>query len=122
MLKIVAMDSQDRRMLVVRGKLVEPWVSELERTWEQEREAHEGHQLVIDLRAVTALNQRAENILIKMMREGARLVGGAMITRNVLQHLERRHREEETAQPLPPRKAVASAPGMMPRNHAAQLS
>jgi anti-anti-sigma regulatory factor len=122
MLKIVTVDSQDQRMLVVRGRLVEPWVGELQRTWEQEREVYGGRKLIIDLRAVTALNQHAENILMNMLREGVRLVGGAMITRSVLQHLERRHREETASQDLPARKGVASAPGVLSRKHAAQLS
>jgi hypothetical protein len=56
---------------------------------------------MIDLKDVTALNQHAENILMDMMRHGAQLVAGAMITRNILQHLERRHREEQALGEVP---------------------
>jgi hypothetical protein len=106
MLKIRTVDSPDQRKLVVQGKLVEPWVGELQRTWEQGRETFEGRKLMIDLKDVTALNQHAENILMDMMRHGAQLVAGAMITRNVLHHLERRHREEKTTQDTPARKRL----------------
>jgi septation ring formation regulator EzrA len=58
---------------------------------------------MIDLKDVTALNQHAENILMDMMRHGAQLVAGAMFTRNVLQHLERRRREEQVPQDQPAR-------------------
>jgi hypothetical protein len=98
MLKIVTVDSPDQRKLVVQGRLVEPWVGELQRTWEEGREDFKGRKLMIDLKEVTALNQHAENILMDMMRHGAQLVAGAMITRNVLQHLERRRMEEKAAE------------------------
>ncbi len=68
MLKITAIDDNGRRTLVLEGRLVDPWVAELERTWS---EAHDIANVSVDLKDVTAISDQGELLLRKMMSEGA---------------------------------------------------
>jgi len=100
MLKITIVDTQDQRKLVLEGKLVEPWVTELKRTWDDAREPHQGRKLVIDLGGVTVISQQAENVLFEMMSQGTQFVCGGVLTKHVLRQLARRckqnHAESST--------------------------
>jgi hypothetical protein len=91
MLKITAIDSQHRRTLVLEGTLVEPWVSELERSWTEAQHADGARSLVVDLKDVTAISQRAENLLFQMMTGGVVFqCCRGVLTKHVLRQLERR--------------------------------
>lgn len=50
MLKISVVDSQNERHLVLEGKLVAPWTTELRKACEQATEGLNGRELVIDLK------------------------------------------------------------------------
>ncbi len=105
MLKIITVDSLSQRRLVVRGKLVEPWVGQFQRLWEEGLESHDGRDFVVDLRDVTAINQHAENILTDMIARGVQLISGA-ITKQLIEQLENRlnrwSASEVAAPPFPP--------------------
>lgn len=91
MLKITAIDSDEQRTLVLEGALLEPWISELERSWTEAQRAKGARKIVIDLRDVTAITQRGENLLFQMMAGGATLkCRRGVLTKHVLQQLERR--------------------------------
>ncbi len=100
MLKITIADTQDQRKLVLEGKLVEPWVTELKRAWHDAREPHQGRKLIIDLGGVTVISQQAENVLFEMMSQGTQFVCGGVLTKHVLRQLARRckqnHAESST--------------------------
>jgi len=92
MLKITAIDGQNQRTLVLEGKLIDPWVEELERTWGDTGPEGRSH-VVVDLKDVTTISQRGENLLYRMMAEGAKLsCCRGVLTRHVLQQLERRRK------------------------------
>jgi ABC-type transporter Mla MlaB component len=88
MLKITTADTRSTRTLVVEGKLVEPWVEELEKAWHDSRKACQQRTLVIDLKDVTAINQNGENVLFEMMSEGAKCTNGGVLTKHTLRQLE----------------------------------
>ena len=91
MLKITAIDGGRQRTLVVEGALVEPWLSELERTWTETRRRNGMQTLVIDLKDVTAISDRGEDLLYRMMTAGAEFqCCRGVLTKHVLQQLERR--------------------------------
>ena len=74
------------------GKLIEPWVAELRRTWSDAGEGLQGRKLVIDLANVTAISQEGENAITDLMNEGARFSCDGILTRHVLRRLSRRWR------------------------------
>ena len=94
MFKITTIDNQAQSVLLLEGSLVGPWLPELQRTWDETRQTHEGAMLIVDLTNLTIVSQHGENILFQMMSEGARIVGKSFLAREVLKQLERRRNRQ----------------------------
>lgn len=95
MLKITAMNEGSRRTLVLEGKLVGPWVTELKKTWVELQSTSEAQKVLIDLKDVTVISQNGENLLFQMMSEGATFnCCRGVLTRHVVKQLERRREEQ----------------------------
>lgn len=92
MLKISVIDTRAQRRLVLEGKLIAPWTSELESAWKGAGEDLRGRRLVIDLTNVTVIGADGENTLFELMRNGARFSCGGILTKHVLRRLARRCR------------------------------
>ncbi len=91
MLKITAINTDHQRTLILEGQLIDPWISELERSWTEARMSIEADSIVVDLKDVTAISQRGENILYKMMADGAEFnCCRGVLTKHVLQQLKQR--------------------------------
>jgi hypothetical protein len=91
MLKITAIDNGHQRTLVLEGRLVDPWVSELERSWTEAQLANGVRTVVIDLKDVTAISQHGENLLFQMMADGATFnCCRGVFTKHVLRQLQHR--------------------------------
>lgn len=91
MLKITAIDEEHQRTLVLEGKLVDPWVSELERSWSEAQHTLQSRKLVVDLRDVITISHHGENVLYLMMNEGATIrCRRGILARHVLQQLKRK--------------------------------
>lgn len=102
MLKITAMNRGDQRTLVLEGKLVDPWVAELKKSWAEVQRTDEAQRVLIDLKDVTVISQEGENLLFEMMREGATFnCCRGVLTRHVVKQLARRRGKcrKERAQP-----------------------
>ncbi len=74
MLRITTIETERQRRLVLEGKLVEPWVTELKKAWQAGNQLLNGQELVIDLCNVTVISPQAEIVLLEMRREGAQFV------------------------------------------------
>jgi hypothetical protein len=92
MLKITSIDEGNYRILVLEGKLIDPWIEELEKTWGESQRVS-GGKVFVDLKDVTSISQRGENLLYRMMVEGATFsCCRGVLTRHVVSRLE--HRRE----------------------------
>ena len=78
--------------MVLEGKLVEPWLTELQRAWKQTREEHREHTLTIDLENVTVIGEQAQNLLVEMMNQGAQFICCGVLTKHVVRQVARRCR------------------------------
>ena len=88
MLKITAIDREGQRTLVLEGRLADPWLTDLEHTWEVARETKDGRNLLIDLKDVTSISERGEIVLRQMMVEGAEFnCCRGVLTRHVVRRL-----------------------------------
>jgi ABC-type transporter Mla MlaB component len=96
MFRISVVESNGQRKLVLEGKLVSPWIEEVENAWRQAGEDLEGRKLIIDLTNVTHISSDGENILLRLMRGGARFICGDVFTKHVLKQLARKYRCEPT--------------------------
>src|SRR6266550_7430916 len=94
MFKITTIDNQAQSVLLLEGSLVGPWLPELQRTWDETRQTHEGAILIVDLTNLTIVSQHGENILFQIMSQGARIVGKSFLAREVLKQLERRRNRQ----------------------------
>ena len=90
MFRISIVETEGQRKLVLEGKLVSPWTTEVESAWRSAGKLLRGRKLVIDLRNVTVISPDGENTLFKLMAEGAKFSCGGVLTRHVLRQLARR--------------------------------
>jgi anti-anti-sigma regulatory factor len=90
MFKISIVETDGQRRLVLAGKLVSPWTTELETAWLSAAEQLRGRKLVVDLTDVTVISPDGENTLFKLMKNGAQFSCDGVLTRHVLKQLARR--------------------------------
>ena len=91
MLKISILDTPNYRRLMVEGKLMGPWASELASVWRQAATELNGRELVVDVKGLTVITEDGENVLLELMKEGARFRSG-VFTKQVLKRLARKIR------------------------------
>ena len=95
MLKITTTSNGGQRTLVLEGQLVDPWVTELEKSWTEAQQMIEQGKVRVDLKDVTAISQHGENLLFQMMCEGATFnCCRGVLTKHVVKQLERRRQEQ----------------------------
>jgi hypothetical protein len=90
MFKISTIDTRSERRLVVEGKLIEPWVAELERTWSVASTDLDGRKLVIDLSNATVISREGEDALFELMRKGAKFSCCGVLTKYLVRQLTHR--------------------------------
>ena len=100
MLKISSIDTPSQRRLVVEGKLVTPWASELKTACDQARPNLHDRELVVDVRNLIVISQEGENVLLALMHEGVRFEGCGVFTKRILRQLARRvHAKHQEVKP-----------------------
>jgi hypothetical protein len=87
MLKISILDTSSQRQLVIEGKLIGPWATELTSVWRQAIADLNGRALVVDLKGLTAITEDGENVLLELMKEGASFRSCGVFTKHVLKRL-----------------------------------
>jgi len=92
MLKISILEGKNQRRLVVEGKLVAPWSDELKAACERARSGLNGRELVIDLKNITTISQQGENVLLELMKQGAKCRGCGVFTNEILKQVAHRMR------------------------------
>jgi len=90
MFKISIVDTPSQRRLVVEGKLIEPWVSELRPAWKSASRHLDGSKLVIDVGSLTVISREGEDAIFDLMKEGAKFSCGGVLNRHVLKRLARK--------------------------------
>lgn len=90
MLKISIVDTEGSRRLVLEGKLLRPWTDEVERAWRGAGEDLGGRRLVIDLANVTLIGPEGENVLLELIRAGAKFSCEGVFNKHLLKELTRR--------------------------------
>jgi anti-anti-sigma regulatory factor len=88
-LKISILDDPGQRRLVLEGKLIAPWAAELRSVCGKSEADSDDHELVIDVKNVTAISEDGEVVLLELMNQGAKFCCG-VFTKHVLKQLARR--------------------------------
>lgn len=86
MLRITKHAEGERTVLRVEGRLVAPWVQELEKCWREIADADQ--RLVLDLRAVTFVGTEGKELLGQIHRTGAKLLTSGIAMHAMVEQLE----------------------------------
>jgi hypothetical protein len=92
MLKISIFETCVECRLVLEGKLMTPWVTELEKTWKALAAELGGHALVIDVENLTLISAEGENAILELMRHGATFRCRGVFAKHIVQQLRRRYK------------------------------
>jgi len=121
MLRITIVDTPAEQRLVLYGKLVGPWIGELQRVWENLRQQLGNRHSVIDLNEVTLIDDSADQLLATMLEQGAELVARGMADRWLIQALKA-GKTRLAVRSLRPRAAVFSHTVDTERNEVATIA
>lgn len=80
---------QDSEVVTLRveGRLSGPCLSELESCWRQLMGANGGRHVVVDLKEVTFVSAQGRQLLERLCRAGARLMGDGLMTRALVEQI-----------------------------------
>ncbi len=92
MLKITTIQSEGARKLILEGQLIEPWVTEFKKVWQEASQSPNGQCLIVDLEEVTVISSQAETVLLEIRRAGAQFVGGGILNRHLVKQIDRKCR------------------------------
>ena len=90
MLRISAIDDDNGQRLVLEGKLITPWTTEVRNACEKARENLEGRELVVDLNNLTVISQQGEDLLAALMSEGVKFRCRGVFAKQVLRQVARK--------------------------------
>jgi anti-anti-sigma regulatory factor len=87
-LKITTIDTEVQRKLILAGGIVDPWVAELSRAWEQACDSLGARILVVDLTGVTVISRDGRHVLREMKNQGVEFICRGVYVRHVLRNLK----------------------------------
>lgn len=88
MLRIYIHDEVPVTSIVVEGKLIGPWVEELEKSWQTVVAAHPRKSMLVDLAHVTFIDSDGRELLTRMRRKGARLLSSGVLINSIVADIE----------------------------------
>jgi hypothetical protein len=88
MLRIYIHDEAPVTSIVVEGKLVGPWVKELEKCWKSLVTAHPFRSMLVDLVHVTFIDSDGRALLTMMRRKGAKLLSSGVLINSIVADIE----------------------------------
>jgi|SRR5208283_2862643 len=92
MLRISTIDTPSRRRLVVEGKLISPWATELRTAYDKAKADLEGRDLVVDLKDLRIISQEGEDLVTELIEEGVKFQCCGLFARVLLRELADRVR------------------------------
>ena len=88
MLRITINDQAGVTSFVLEGKLVGPWVKELEQCWESALAADPARSMLVNLAAVTFIDSEGRALLTRMRRQGVRLLSHGLLIDAIVAKIE----------------------------------
>ena len=90
MMKISLIDNARQRRLVVEGKLIGLWATELRSACEKTKADLHGRELVIEMKHVTAISHEGEHVILELINAGIKFRCNGVFTKHVVKQLTRR--------------------------------
>ena len=87
MLRITVCKTPSVLAFQLEGRLVGPWVQELERCWQSALACRRERTLSVDLAEVTYIDDAGKSCLASMHRQGARFAGGDCLIKAIIEEI-----------------------------------
>ena len=94
MLRIYIHDEVPVTSFVLEGKLVGPWVEELERGWESALAANPSRMMLVDLFDVSFIDSEGRSLLARMRQKGARLLSTGVLINAIVAEIDAQQRKQ----------------------------
>jgi len=88
MLRITTHDLAPLTSFVLEGKLVGPWVKELEKCWESASATDPSRAMLVNLVDVTFIDSKGRALLARMRRLGVRLLSTGVLINAIVAEIE----------------------------------
>jgi predicted nucleic acid-binding Zn ribbon protein len=88
MLKITMTKTPTEERWILHGRLVGPWVRELQAVWRNTHRADEQQRCVFDLNDVTFVDEGGEKLLRALAKEGVQFEASGIYVRDVVKQLK----------------------------------
>jgi anti-anti-sigma regulatory factor len=94
MLKITLRSGAGVLVFALEGRLVGPWVKELELCWRSAADTQQSYPVRVDLSAVTFIDADGKALLGQMYRKGAELVASGCLNKCIVERIMRSEEKE----------------------------
>lgn len=94
MLRITVVENPEGEKWILQGQLTGEFVSELSTNWCSSLDRSTNRLRIVDLSEVTSIDRNGEEILLRMIHQGARCVATGIYTRHLLEELQARTKRE----------------------------
>ena len=91
MLRIYVHDQVPMTSFVLEGKLVGPWVKELENCWETALVACPSRTMLVDLADVSFIDSDGRALLARMREKGVRLLSTGVLINAIVAEIDTEH-------------------------------
>ena len=88
MLRIYIHEDQPVTSFVLEGKLIGPWVKELERCWETVFATNPNRSMLLDLAKVTFIDLDGQTLLRRLRRKGVKLLSHGILVDALVAEIE----------------------------------
>ena len=96
MLRIYIHDEVPVTSFVLEGKLVGPWVKELEKHWESAVAATTSRTMLVDLSDVSFIDAEGRALLTRMRQKGVRLLSTGILINAIVAEIDAQQRNHQT--------------------------
>lgn len=97
MLRIYIHDEVPVTSFVLEGKLIGPWVKELEKYWESVVTANPSTTMLVDLADVSFIDAEGRALLARMRQTGVRLLSTGVLINAIVAEIDAEQREQNSA-------------------------
>ena len=96
MLRIYIHDQMPVTSVVLEGKLVGPWVNELEKHWESALAASPSRTMLVDLADVSFVDRDGRALLARMRQKGVRLLSTGVLINAIVAEIDDQQRSHQS--------------------------
>jgi hypothetical protein len=97
MLRITVIENTSEQRWVLQGRLTGSSIDELVTNWRANRRCPPAQNCIVDLNEVTSIDKDGEQVILMMIKDGAKFVASGLYTKHLLESLS----AQITARPDP---------------------